>query len=242
MRALIKSELHMNSPYVDSAIADAIDFCKKEPLKFNGSSYTLNLYGDQHSYDLPKDYIALRGDIFITPADSGTQYRYKLKSGTISEVEEYLFANPAASDYLSNDSTFIYAIDVNCDEGSKILVAPRPSTGGQTLFFRYTKDIGTPKYTSSITTSTPPSLNNTITLLGPDGETLASTFTNAWFKEGSQLIRARAIYLLWTSFHGGTEQAAIKAQGALMKWNEEMMKHRSEAAVNALPSRMRRYI
>lgn len=245
MRALIKSELHINSPYVDGAIADAIEFSKREALKFNGASYNFILEAERYAYPLPEDFVSLRGEVWLTPSGAENTYRHKMTSTTVDMIEESIFTNPStSSDVMGSDCTFYYAIDRNSDTNpsvSRMLVAPRPTSGGQNVFFRYTKDIGSPKYTATVT-STPPSLSNVTTLLGPSGETLPSDFTNEWFKSGAKLVRARAMYYLWSTYHGGTEEAAIKAQSSLMQWSEELLRLRAETSITNTPKTLRRFI
>lgn len=246
MRALIKSELHMDSRYVDIAIAESIEFNRKEHLKFNGASDTITLAADVYKYELPKDFISFRGDVYITPADSDDIYRQKMNSVSVDFIEDALFMGPVNNySYYGLDVPHYYAVDnVSSTEPalSVLLVAPKPTTGGQKIFFRYTKDLGTPRYTATTTQSAPPTLNSTVTLLGPDGETLAATFTNEWFKTGARLIRSRAMFLLWSTYHGGTEEASVKAQTSLLAWQEELLRLRTESNINSVPNSVRRYL
>ena len=108
------------------------------------------------------------------------------------------------------------------------MVAPIPDPGGDAIFFRYTKDLGTPLYTVSVTASAPPSLSETVTLLSPTGGTLESTFTNDWFREGFKLIKERALYEMLGRFHGGTDQSIRDSQSALLRYLEELKRLRGE--------------
>lgn len=242
MRAVLKSELRQNSPYIDGAIADAIDYNKSEILKFNGASATILTIPSQYSYDLPEDFISLRGDVYITPATGSGSNKIKMGSVAVDALEELLF-----SDY-STDGTEYYGSPQMCaitnftDVSDSILIAPRPSEGADTIFFRYTKDLGTLQFSASITTSSPPSLAPVFALLDKDGNTVASTYTSAWFKEGRELIRSRAMYYLWTRYHGGTEEAQLKGQAALMQWTEEVVRNRKETAMSSTPKQVRKYI
>lgn len=124
----------------------------------------------------------------------------------------------------------------------KILVAPVPSTGGDTIEFKYTKDLGTPTYTITTGASSPPSLVTSVTLLGPSGETLPSTFTNEWFKEGFKLVKERALYELFSRFYGGSEEAQSSAQAALIRFLEEEKRLIGETAQMGAALEVRKWI
>lgn len=242
MRTILKSELRQNSPYIDGAIADSIDYNKSEVLKFNGGSHTIMTQEDVHSYQLPKDFISLRGDVYITPESGSDNNKMRMGSSSVDMVEELLFSDYPTGSESDSGSPRVYAITNFGDPSPNLLIAPRPSTGGDALFFRYTKDIGSPKFSATFEAVSPPTLAPTFTLLGENGDTLPSTYTSAWFTEGRELVRSRAMYYLWTRYHGGTEEASVKAQAALMQWTEEILRHRKEVAMSSIPKQVRRYI
>lgn len=238
MRAMLRTELRMNSPYVDAAIAEAIKYCRNEEYWFNAAKHTFLTVADQYQYELPSDYLSIRGEVFVRPNGSdGT--RYIARHISLDELESYLFSLSEWDGYQSTGRTKVYAID---NASRKIHLGPTPSNSGDEVYFRYTKDLGTPTYTATTTSSSPPSLATVVTLTDPDGSTLSTGFTNEWFKEGFDLVRNRAMYYLWTRYHGGTEESQVKAQNYLMQFLEERMRIRGESADKTSPRLVRRYI
>lgn len=226
LRAEIRTSLHMNSPYVDAAITNAIDFCSNEELYFNGAKFEFQTVANQFDYSLPRNFLKIRGVPFCTPAGQGDQNRYPLMPFTTQEAEESktLLSRYTEMGWLeSYGNPRAYAMDV---VSGKMLLAPLVTTGGDTIFFRYTMDLGTPTYTMTYGSSP------TVTLLGPDGETLPSTFSNDWFIQGKgfKMIKERALYELLTTYHGGTDQSQVNAQAALMRFLEELKQAREKTA------------
>lgn len=226
LRAEIRTSLHMNSPYVDAAIANAIDFCSNEELYFNGAKFEFKTEANVFSYPLPKNFLRLRGRPFCTPSGESDQNRYALMPFTTDEAEESktLLSRYTELGWLeSYGNPRAYALDV---VEQSMLLAPLITTGGDTIFFRYTMDLGTPTYTMTYGASP------TVTLLGPSGETLPASFSNSWFVqgEGYKLIKERALYELLTTYHGGTDQSQVNAQAALMRFLEELKQAREKTS------------
>lgn len=239
LRAILKIETKANSDFVDIAIADAIRFVRSEPLWFNGSSYSFTTLVDQYKYKLPDDFLGRRGKVRVTPSNSTDSGRYSLIESTVDEIEDYLYTGVDYGSYEERGYAMRFAIDFH---GKTMLIAPKPDPAGDKIEFRYTKDLGTPTYTISTTVSTPPSLSQTVTLKGPNEETLQSSFTNEWFKEGFKLVKERALYELYSRFHSGTEESAIGAQGALGRFVEELVRLRKEAAQQQSVMSVRKYL
>lgn len=238
MRAVLKHETHTNSPYIDIAIADAIKHNRGERLWFNGAKYTLTTVDSVYEYPLPADFLGLRGRVYCTPENSTSNGRFPLQSATTDEVETYLYSGAEYDTLEERGTAKRVAIDL---AEKRLLVAPIPNPGGDTIFLRYTKDLGTPKYTVSTTSSAPPSLSATVTLLSPTGGTLEASFTNEWFGEGFKLTKERALYELFTRFHSGTEEAQKNAEGALIRYLEELKRLRGETAQIARGTRIRKH-
>lgn len=239
LRAILRLELHQNSAMVDVAIADSIKHVRAEKFWFNGAAHSFTTSLDQNRYELPRDFLGLRGKVRVTPSNSTTTGRYYLHASTADEVEDLLFDGVDFASYENRGYAKRYGIDLM---GKAILIAPKPDPGGDLVEFKYTRDLGTPTYTISTTLSAPPSLSPTVTLLGPNGETLQSTFTNEWFKEGFKLVKERALYELWSRFHSGTEEAAIGAQGALTRYLEELVRLRGETAQISSVTKVRKHL
>ena len=241
LQAVLKAELHMNSPYINGAIGDALRYVRTEELWFNQDKCYIDTVADLTEYELPDDFLQIRGDIWCTPSTQ-TDTRYRLSRRTVDEVE---MAKYSASDFdygyggLTSGLPRICAID---SDGKSLLVAPVVQTSGDRLFFRYTKDLGTPLYSATVGSSAPPSAATVFTLLGPKGETLPSTFTNDWFTEGFTLVRAKAVHYLWTRYHGGTEEAMMKAQNAYSEYNDELRRLWGETSDKQSVVRVRGYL
>lgn len=238
LRAIIKSRIHQNSGWVDAAIADAFRFVRNEELSFNASQTTIDTVADQIAYPLPDDFLSVRGRIYYTPANSDQTGRYPLKATTLDDVETFRYTDDWEGDEIVGTARKV-AIDF---AGKQLYLAPTPSDDGDEVFFRYTRDLGTPVYTATTTSSAPPSLSSTVTLLGPDGQTLPSTFTNEWFKQGFQLLTAKAVQILWSQYHGGTEEAQLQAQNAQLAYLEELLRLRGESASKTNHLEIRRHI
>jgi len=240
LRAILKSELHVVSPYVDAAIYTALNKLRSEPLDFNVAKYDLSLSTDRSSYPLPKDFVGLRGRVYCTPSGQSDSARYEISPRSPDELEKYKYG---IDDYRGGETIGQpkwYAIDHN---GREFLVAPIPSEQGDKIYFKYTKDLGTPKLSASVTASTPPnSATATMTLLSPDGGTLESTFTNAWFKEGFDAVRSLALYNLYARWHSGGENASQRAQIYLLQHVDELQRLRGESALKQSVRSIRKYL
>ena len=239
LRAILKIETKANSDFVDVAIADAIRFVRSEALWFNGALHSFTTIEDQYRYKLPDDFLGLRGKVRVTPSSSSTSGRYAMQEGTTDEVEDQLYSGSDFGASQERGYAKKFAIEFF---GKEMLIAPIPDPGGDLIEFKYTKDLGCPVYTVSTTSSASPSLSTTVTLLGPNGETLPSTFTNEWFGEGFKLIKERALYELFTRFHTGTEESVIGAQGALQRFLEELNRLRKEAAQQQSNMKVRKHL
>lgn len=238
LRAIIKLRAKLNSSYIDACIADALRHVRNEQLHFNTGSFTFATTNGTAEYPLPNDFLSILGEVYYTPDEASESGRYKLQPVGLDELEEYRYRQDWGADEISGESRRV-AIDLS---GRKILFAPTPDTDGDKVFFRYLKDLGTPVYTASTTASAPPSLSPTITLLGPDGQTLNSDYTTPWFTHAFELVANRAVHILWSKYHGGTPEAAQKAQEAQVAYLEELSRLRGETSMKTNHLRIRPYI
>ena len=232
-------ELRSNSPFVDVAIADAIRHVRSERLWFNGNRHSFLTVANQYQYQLPADFLGIRGKVYCTSSTDSTS-RYRLQPATADELEEYLYEGYDGYDSIQNTGVpRKYAIDLM---DKVMLIGPIPSDGGDGISFKYTKDLGTPTYTISTTNSAPPSLSPTVTLAGPNGETLESTYKTEWFGEGFKLVKERALYELFTRFHAGTDDSAQQGTAALTRYLEELQRLRGETAQTQSNITVRKYL
>lgn len=239
LRAILKSEVKSNSPYVDAAIYTALTKLRSEPLYINMAKWNFYTEASEKRYPLPKDYVSIRGRVYCTPSGSDERSNYELLPKTVDELEDMKYSSLDFDSFVYEGNPRHYGVDYS---GKEFVLFPIPSITGDNIFFRYTKDLGTPKLSVSITSSTPPSNTATMTLLSPDGGTLESTFTNAWFTEAFDLVRAFALYNLWTRWHGGSDSSANKAKDALIQFLDEMNRIRGESAIRQSVHSIRRYL
>ena len=211
---------------MDASIADAIQHVRNEVLYFNGDRHSFLTEANRYEYELPSSFLGLRGKVRAVENNSTTSNPYELQPMTADELEDTLYSGV---DYGSEEESGVagrYAIDLL---EKKILIGPIPSTAGDRVYFKFTADLGTPTYTMTTAASAPPSLGSVVTLLGINGQTLESTFTNAWFKQGFKLVRERALFELLTTYEGGSEETGVQAQLALTRYLEELNRLRGES-------------
>lgn len=228
LQADVENALRKRSPFITPAISDAFRHVRGEDLWFNGASFKFETVEDVQSYGLPDDYLKLRGDVYMRDSLGGTS-RTTLIGLTVDELERYSFNGVDGDGYWREQITGVpaaYAID---RAGKRMLLAPR-EPGSRVVEFRYTRDFGTPAYSATTTTSTPPSMTATYTLTGPDGQTIPSTFTSPLLDHAYKLLKERALYELWSNYEGGNEQMAANAQRALMRYLEELQRLRAETS------------
>lgn len=231
LRAVIKAALHVNSPHVDAAIAEAFKHIRGEEVWFNGGEWKFSTVAGKVKYALPDDFLGIRsGGAWIKSSTETGDARRPLAQMSVGDLEHFRFWDwdDYGDNWLANDTAGIpnaYGIDLS---GKNFLIAPKPGTGGDEVFFRYTKDLGSPIYTAAVTSSTNPSLVTTVTLTDPDGATITTDFSNDWLKHGFNALRDRSLYILWTLYHHGTEQSTANAQAALMRYLEEINRLRGE--------------
>lgn len=235
LRAVAKLRLKMNSSYVDLAIADAFRRVRNEQFWFNTSSFTFATVDDVGDYPLPSDFLSLIGNAYYTPNGTDDTGRYPLVQVTLEELEEYKYKQDWDGEEIVGNARRC-ALDYS---GRRLYLAPTPSDDGDKVFFRYLKDLGTPTYTVSATASAPPSLSPTVTMLGPDGQTLPSDFTNDWFKHGFAMLAHLTVHILWKDYHGGSEEATIKANESLSSYLEELSRLRGETSMKIDGARIR---
>jgi len=243
MRAVLKARLHMDSPYIDGAIGDALRFVRNEELWFNVDLHEFETESEIWEYALPEDFLNIRGEVWCTPSSAtDNDVRYRLQRRTIEEIEAYRFAGhdlDFGTAGLSVGFPKTCAIDYS---GREIVLSPQTEDGGDTIYFRYTKDLGTPRYTATTGSSAPPSMKTVFTLTTAGGEPILGTYTNAWFNEGFHLVVARASQYLWSIYHGGTEESQAKAGAAAQEYVEELRRLWSETSDKQSVTRVRAYL
>lgn len=233
LRSLIDGAIRRQSEFRDAAIADAFRDVRSEEVWFNGGTWEFALQADKVSYDLPEDFFGIRGSVWKLE-DGDSNSRIEMVPMTTDDLERYRYGSYDILASATDDWRFeftgepvAYAIDKN---GRFFLTAPTPSSAsaGDTVKFRYTRDLGTPTYTAATTAS--PGLSVTVTLLGPNGETLPTTFTSPWLTEALDVLKDRAIYKLLTAYHGGDDKSLAMAQAALMRYAEGLKRIREETS------------
>lgn len=227
LRAEIQALGHRNSVQQDAAISKAFRDTRNKETWFNGARFSLTLQSGVESYPLPNDFLGMRGAVWLYPSGS-VERRKELVYTTIDDLERLRFhdsdwGSEAQNEFLGE--AMAYTID---RIGKSIIFAPTPDSSSDVVKITYTRDFGTPTYTASSATS--PALSVTVTLLGPDGETLPATFTNPWLKHGFDALLHRACFWLAGGPHGGTAESREKAQFANAMYEQELQRLREETA------------
>lgn len=228
LQADVENALRKRSPFITPAIVDAFLYVRGEELWFNGGFYKFETVEDVQEYPLPSDYLKMRGAVFMRD-ELGSTNRLELFPMSNDEVERYTFGLGGTDDAWGdqmNGTAGVYGID---RIGKKMLLGPT-ETGGRVVEFRYTRDFGSPAYTSTTTTSAPPSMTATYTMTGPDGQTIPATFTTPLIEHAYKLLKERALYELYSNYEGGNEAMQAKANSSLMRYIEELQRLRAETA------------
>lgn len=226
LQADVELALRKRSPFVIPAIVDAFRHVRNEEFWFNGASYTFETEDSRVFYDLPDDFLKVRGAVFLRDSLTSNS-RLELIPMTLDELERYRFGHFDTDGFYHSElqgSSIAYALD---RVGKRIGLAPETS-GGDVVEMRYTRDFGTPTYSASTTTSAPPSLSATYTMLTPDGGTFNADFSTPMLEHGYKLLKERALYELYSNYEGGNEQMAANSQRALMRYLEELQRLRAE--------------
>lgn len=205
------------------AIAEALRYNRTQEVWFNKPVIWISLAEGEYEYSLPDDFLGVVGTVFYRPSsstDPSQTFQRVLKDGGVDMIEEFRLY---PTDYSGNYDSFArgeaekFAID---DANHTILFAPIPSTSDGTVHFRYLADLGTItyKYTGGAWAFYEPFKEGTTTV------TTSSTYTNAWFTEGADALRERAMYYLWSRVYGGSEEGDMKAQRSLLQWQDAIQK------------------
>lgn len=241
MRQTLYRHLHQDSSTVPQAVKDDVGIAICEALKFNRK----NLYyfnekraelatkEDEYAYDLPSDFLGFVGGVYYTPSGSDGSFRFQLKEATTDEVESYRFSGNDYNSFATSGRPLLYSVDM---VGKRLIVAPVCSTSDEKIEFRYLSDLGSPRYryASSAWAFYEGDTENAI------ADT--STYTNAWFTEAFDLTMWRALYYLWSSIYGGTEESAAKAQTAMLSHTEARLRLMDEGSKRHSKRVIRKYI
>lgn len=218
---------HRNSAFMDAAISDAFRKTRAEEVWFNGGQFSFSTKVDAFEYQLPKDFFGTRGAVYLFVGGS-TQNRHELIYTPLDDLESFRYGDSDWGDVYDNEFSGT-PMRYSLNKSDKVMVlAPTPQSNSDVVRVRYTKDFGTPVYTASTTAS--PGLVVTVTLKGPDGETLPSTFTNPWLEHGFDALLQWSLFKLSTTYHGGTDGSREKALAASALYEQEMSRLRQETA------------
>lgn len=210
------------------SIAEALRYNRAIETWFNRRKIYITLEEDRYAYDLPADFFGIIGPVFYRPNTDedtvSTVSQRKLRDGSQDMVEEY---RHFATDYSSSVNMFtrgqaeLYAVD---DTANQILFSPIPSSSDGIVHFRYLSDLGTITYKHDGT--------NWV-FYEPGTETaisVTSTYTNAWFTEGIDMLRERTMYYLWSRVYGGSQEGEQKAQRSLLQWKDAQTRINAEGS------------
>lgn len=215
---------------VSRAIIDAITFNRRYDFGFTRGKADIYTISDQYEYPLPEGFLGITGDVWSTPS-LDTTGRYTLKNRPIDWMEKNRYRVNGQDRTLNTGDVGYYGINVAT---KSIVLSPVPSDDGTLIEFYYHYDPGTPDfiYTGSAWAFYDPGTTTAIT----------GTYTNAWFTDAYRLTFNRAAYYLLTGPHGGTEEAAMKAQQYMQQWSEELNRLRGDFAKYTGNREIRRYL
>lgn len=221
------------------SIAEALRYNRTQEVWFNKTVFWVSLSEGIFEYDLPEDFLGIVGSVFYRPSsttDPSQTYQRVLRDGGIDMVEElrmYPSDFTGGYDYFAKGEAEKFAID---DASHKIVLAPIPSNSDGTVHFRYLADLGTItyKHSGSAWVFYEPFTQTAITT--------TSTYSNAWFTEGADALRERAMYYLWSRVYGGSEEGETKAQRSLLQWQDAMQKLIRETSKKQSIKTMRAHI
>lgn len=222
LKQLIIRELHQDTSAVSTAVTDDVTlaiiesmrFNRRFPFYFNTGTYRTETKIGEYTVNLPSDFLGVLGGVFYTPTYNlnGTSVtsgsRYQLTQGSVDNIESLRLKGTDYGRETVTGYATMYAIDTN-GSPARILLSPVP-TSVDTIDFRMIYDLGTP----DIDGSGGWSYYERGTLTAWSGE-------SRWFKEAVDLIKYRALYILWSGVYGGSDVADGFAMKNLNKWKEE---------------------
>jgi hypothetical protein len=205
---------------VKNAIVESLRFHRSEgPFWFNEGRHSGQTTAEVYRYPLPTDFIRLIGKVYYARSNSPTSRR-PLRNKTVEFVERYRFIGTDPErwgDWEAGTSAGPPGVVAIFD--GELIFSPIPDVAGETFDFRYLRDLGTPTVWYNTSTSA-------FVVREPwSTSTLGDTFTNAWFEEGQDMIKNRAMYLLYMQ----TFNDAEAAQRHMMLWMEAKNKLRIES-------------
>lgn len=172
---------------VERSLCEALRFLRAIRFWWNEDVATLTTIADQYEYDLPTDFLAMIGKCYYIDAGDTSSKRVMYEK-TVDWMEDYKYDGFDWESMIMSGPPQFYSI-----RESKMLLLPVPTESGDSVEFRYIKDLGTPieKYNGTAWT-----------VYAADGvTTLPATTTNAWFTTGRDLLKHRALYVLYDNFY-----------------------------------------
>lgn len=215
---------------VTKAIIESIKYNRRYKFGFNTAKHKFYTDANVRGYKLPLDFMSLVSDPYIQSAEDSYNKR-RLVYRPMDWVEENEHRGTEFETSINSGTPIAFSIDTSVKQMELI---PIPSSSGDVVTFTYHLDPGTPvaKYTGSAWVYYAPNTQ----------DTLAATYTNAWFVEGYELIYNRAAYILWSRVMGGTEEAGMRGAEHIKQWAEELNRLRAEDNKYQSVSELRRWI
>lgn len=230
-----------NQKTVDSilrSIAESLKYLRSQSVYFNEKTCIIQLESGKNKYELPQDYLGIKGDVMYFSSFTDTNF-FPLTNTTIdhllivrpSDTELNSQSEDGVSEFFtaSESNSNYYAID---NEGRFIYL------GKQTGFIklRYLADLGTIdyKHDGSNWIFRIPKTDTAITQ--------TSTYSNRWFTDGFDILKTRCEYYLWSREFGDTETSAQKASVCLGQSMDALNQVQNEGRTRSSSTEIRRHL
>lgn len=172
---------------VERAMCEALRFMRALRFWWNEDIGTITTVADQTEYDLPTDFLSIIGKAYYINSGD-TNSKRVMYERTVDWIEDFRYDGFDWDSMAMSGPPQFYTI-----RESKMLILPVPSTSGDTVEFRYVKDLGTPIEKYDGTAWTTYQSNGTTAM--------TTTFSNAWFVIGRDMLKHRALYTLYDNFY-----------------------------------------
>lgn len=193
---------------IEEAMVEAMRFNRKYNFWFNEGFLKIYTSEDVYAYELPTDFVGLKGKLFYVPANnSSPEGRRELECLTSQLVETH-----QTDSYDAWDATIAsgpprgYALFANT-----LILSPRPDSDDNLIEGRYIRDDGIPRIYYDYSSGTA-----TLEKIDPRGVAITDNYTGAWLNEGQDLTKMRAVYILASRIYSDQGKTAM----AIQQWAE----------------------
>lgn len=229
-----------NQKTVDSilrSIAESLKYLRSQSVYFNEKQTTIQLESGKNRYELPLDFLGIRGEVMYCQSATDT-----LLQPLINTPIDHLQITRPTQDDLGFESNEVFDFFISSDTNHSYYSIDTEGryfyVGKQEGFvkLRYLADLGTIdyKHDGSNWVFRIPKTDTAITQ--------TSTYTNKWFTDGFDVLKTRCEYYLWSREFGNTEAASTRAQIALGQSMDALSQAQNEGRARASSTQIRRWM